>query len=133
MIERPWLAVVALGCLAAAFVWGRSALRLQRAAQRIAVGDEGNPGSNDAVEIAWSGVRKDIHTTILYVLLGIGMAVASISSQPISELPLLLVALPVVISLRYGRRFLTEARLFEDRSLLERRAEEVLAQGELAP
>jgi serine phosphatase RsbU (regulator of sigma subunit) len=46
---------------------------------------------------------------------------------------LLLVALPVVISLRYGRRFLTEARLFEDRSLLERRAEEVLAQGELAP
>jgi phosphoserine phosphatase RsbU/P len=133
MVERPWLAVVALGCLAAAFVWGRSALRLQRAAERIAAGNEDGAVSTGAEELAWSAVRKDIHTTILYGLLGVGMAVASISSQPISELPLLLVALPVVISLRYGRRFLTEARLAEDRSLLERRAEEVLAQGELAP
>jgi phosphoserine phosphatase RsbU/P len=133
MVERPWLAVVAVGCLAAAFVWGRSALRLQRAAQRIAAGNEDGAVSTGAEELAWSAVRKDIHTTILYGLLGVGMAVASISSQPISELPLLLVALPVVISLRYGRRFLTEARLAEDRSLLERRAEEVLAQGELAP
>src|SRR5438046_2458868 len=103
MVERPWLAVVALGCLAAAFVWGRSALRLQRAAERIAAATE-EGASGDAVDLAWSGVRKDIHTTILYGLLGVGMAVASISSQPISELPLLLVALPVVISLRYGRR-----------------------------
>ena len=37
------------------------------------------------------------------------------------------------LSVVYGRDFRREARLFEDRSLLERRAEEVLSQEELAP
>jgi serine phosphatase RsbU (regulator of sigma subunit) len=37
------------------------------------------------------------------------------------------------MTLRYGRRFLNEANLMEERSSLERRAEEVLEQEELAP
>jgi serine phosphatase RsbU (regulator of sigma subunit) len=43
------------------------------------------------------------------------------------------VLLPVVISVVFGRDFVREARLAEDRSKLERRAEEVLSQEELAP
>ena len=38
-----------------------------------------------------------------------------------------------MVSLRYAPRFLAEARLAEQRSRLERRAEEVLAQDQLAP
>ena len=41
--------------------------------------------------------------------------------------------IPAVFSLRYAPRFLAEARLAEQRSRLERRAEEVLAQEDLAP
>ncbi|MGH9074631.1 MAG: PP2C family protein-serine/threonine phosphatase, partial [Acidimicrobiales bacterium] len=48
-------------------------------------------------------------------------------------LPFLLVLVPVIVSLRYARRFVNAARLAESRALLERRAEEVLAQEELAP
>ena len=40
---------------------------------------------------------------------------------------------PVGLSFLFGRDFRREARLAEDRSLLERRAEEVLSQEELAP
>src|SRR5690606_19082190 len=44
-----------------------------------------------------------------------------------------LVLIPVGLSLLYGRDFRREARLAEDRALIERRAEEVLSQEELAP
>src|SRR3546814_2012589 len=43
------------------------------------------------------------------------------------------VVIPVGLSVIFGRDFRREARLAEDRSLLERRAEEVLSQEELAP
>jgi phosphoserine phosphatase RsbU/P len=59
--------------------------------------------------------------------------VASISTDAFFEIPFALIIVPVVVSYRYAPRFLAEARLAEERSQLERRAEEVLQQEELAP
>ena len=70
---------------------------------------------------------------MLYAVLTVGLAVASVSQSSWYELPLLAVSIPVVVSIRYAPRFFDEARLAENRAMLERRAEEVLAQEELAP
>jgi serine phosphatase RsbU (regulator of sigma subunit) len=128
MIHSPLLAIVALGCAVAAVVWGRSARRLQRAWQRI---DDGS--GSDAAELARSAFRKELHTSILYGALTIALLATSLSDDPAYDVPMLLVVIPVAISLRYGHRFLHEARITEERSLLERRAEEVLEQEDLAP
>ena len=66
-------------------------------------------------------------------VLGGGLILASFSTSPWFELLLLGVSVPAVFSIRYAPRFLAEARLAEQRSQLERRAEEVLAQEQLAP
>ena len=87
----------------------------------------------DATELARAAFDKDLHTAVLYSVLTIGFAVASVSKSSWYELPLLLVSIPVVVSIRYAPRFFDEARLAENRAMLERRAEEVLAQEDLAP
>ncbi len=131
MVDRPLFVVVALGCLAAAQVWGRSSLRLQRAWRRIErlVGEE-DPGA----EAAALAFRKELHTAILYGILAVALGVLSLSQSVAFGLPLLLLVVPVAVSLRYGRRFLAEARLTEQRWIRDRRAQEVLNQhGELTP
>jgi sigma-B regulation protein RsbU (phosphoserine phosphatase) len=131
MVERPILLVAALGCLAAAQVWARSSLRLQRAWRRIErlVGED-DPGA----EAAALAFRKELHTALLYLILAMGLGVLSISRSVAFAVPLLLLLIPVAVSLRYGRRFLAEARLTEQRWIRERRAQEVLNQhGELTP
>ncbi|MDP9387637.1 MAG: serine/threonine-protein phosphatase [Actinomycetota bacterium] len=131
MVNRPLLLVVAAGCLTAAVVWGRSAFRLERALRRIRH-SEGETGPGTAV--ASLGFRKEIHTMVLYALLGVGMAVSSLSEDPEFDAPLLLVLIPVALSLRLGSKILAEARLTEERWVLERRAQEVLnQQSELTP
>src|SRR5437763_15129251 len=100
MIERPILAAVAVGCVAAAVVWGRSARRLQRAWQRM----EDGTGSV-AAQLAKSAFRKELHTTILYAVVGVALAATAASSDPAWTIPMLLIAIPVIISLRYGPRF----------------------------
>ena len=127
-MDSPVLALVALGCAVAAIVWGRSARRLQRAWQRI---DDGS--GSDAADLARSAFRKELHTSILYGVLAVALFTTSLSADPAYDVPMLLVVVPVAISLRYGHRFLEEARIAEERSLLEKRAEEVLEQEDLAP
>jgi serine phosphatase RsbU (regulator of sigma subunit) len=56
-----------------------------------------------------------------------------VTSAPNADLVLVLVAAPAVASLLLGRNFVKEARLEHGRSELERRAQEVLVQDELAP
>ena len=131
MVNRPVLAIVAVGCLVAAVVWGRSALRLERAWRRI-IHSEGASGPGTAA--ARLGFRKEVHTTILYVLLGCRIGFSSLSDDPSFDIPLVLLLFPVALSLRFGRQILAEARLTEERWVLERRAQEVLdQQSELTP
>jgi serine phosphatase RsbU (regulator of sigma subunit) len=133
MIVRPWLLFLAAGCVVAAVLWGRSASRLERAAKRIEAEVASSVSGRDAVELARSAWQKDLHATVLYAVLAVGLFFASFSSAAWLSLPLLAVGVPVVASIRYSPRFLAEARLAEQRSQLERRAQEVLAQEELAP
>ena len=131
MVNRPVLAVVAVGCLVASAVWGRSALRLERAWRRI-THTEGSTGPGSAA--ARLGFRKEVHTMLLYLLLGCGIGFSSLSDDPSFDIPLVLVLIPVALSLRFGRQILAEARLTEERWVLERRAQEVLdQQSELTP
>ena len=133
VVERPLVLAVGVACLLAAYVWGRSAMRINRAYRRLAhhlpVGEQ--PGA--ALILTGSSLRKEVHTTALYLALGAGSIVASFASRGVTDAAFLIVLVPVAVSLRYGPRFLTEARLAEERSRIERRAEEVLAQEELAP
>ena len=133
MLARPWLLALALGCLIAAVLWGRSARRLERAAARIEAQTAGSSSGRDAVDLARSAWQKDLHAAVLYAVLAIGLFFSSWGSAPWLSLPLLAVAVPVAASIRFAPRFLGEARLAEQRSQLERRAAEVLAQEELAP
>lgn len=128
MVRNPLLAALAALCVAAAVIWGRSALRLHRAWRRI---DEGIGA--DAADLARSAFRKELHTAVLYLLLGGAMLARAHEAMSGWDLPLVALAVPLVVSLRYGPRFLHEARLAEERSQLERRAEEVLEQEDLAP
>lgn len=83
--------------------------------------------------LAASAFIKEAHTTLLYVVLAIIFLATAIAGTVLMALPFLLILVPVAVSIRYGPRFLSASRLAERRSLLERRAEEVLAQEELAP
>ncbi|HWE57980.1 MAG TPA: PP2C family protein-serine/threonine phosphatase [Acidimicrobiales bacterium] len=132
MINQPWLAAAAVFCAIAAALWGRAAARSSRAARRIQAETRGS-SSGGATDLARAAFDKDFHTALLYSILAVALAVASISESYWYEIPLLAVSIPVVITIRYAPRFFAESRLAESRAALERRAEEVLAQEELAP
>ena len=129
-MDKPLLAVVAIAALAAALVWGRSAQRLQRVWQRIA--DEFGPDAGGTV-LARSAYRKELHTVTLYAVIAVASAVAAVWEIREADFGFAFILLPVGLSVFFGRDFRREARLSEDRLLLERRAEEVLSQEELAP
>jgi sigma-B regulation protein RsbU (phosphoserine phosphatase) len=133
MFTQPWLAAAAVFCAVAAALWGRAAARLARAARRIQAETASSSTGREASDLARSAFDKDLHTAILYSVLTVGLAVASISGSAWYEIPLLAVSIPVVMTIRYAPRFFAEARLAENRAMLERRAEEVLAQEQLAP
>jgi sigma-B regulation protein RsbU (phosphoserine phosphatase) len=133
MFTQPWLAAAAVFCAIAAALWGRAAARLARAARRIEAETASSSHGRDATELARSAFDKDLHTALLYAVLAVGLAVDSLSNSFWYQLPLLAVSIPVVVSIRYAPRFFAEARLAENRAMLERRAEEVLAQDQLAP
>ncbi|HEX9530440.1 MAG TPA: PP2C family protein-serine/threonine phosphatase [Acidimicrobiales bacterium] len=133
MLHHPVLLAVAAACMVAAYVWGRSTRRLQRACSRIQRDVMAGKASSEALVLARSTFRKELHTTVLYGLLAAMTTIAAFLADRFLELPALLILVPVAISLRYARSFMTAARLAEERSIIERRAEEVLAQEELAP
>jgi len=134
MAVRTVLGIVSLACAIAAIVWGRSSRRLQRAWRRIA-GDVSVSGAGaDAAELARSSFRKEVHATLLYVALAFGALVGAVApTHAWWALAFVGALLPVGVTMRYGPRFLAEARMAEQRVQLERRAEEVLAQEQLAP
>jgi serine phosphatase RsbU (regulator of sigma subunit) len=129
-MDKPILAVVAVAALVAALVWGRSAQRFQRVWHRVE--QELGPTA-DATVLARSAYRRELHAVTLYAIIAVASAVAAVWAIPESDIFFAFVLVPVAITLFYGRDFRREARLAEDRVLLERRAEEVLSQEELAP
>src|SRR5688572_4701072 len=124
-MDKPILAVVAVAALVAAVVWGRSAQQLQRVWHRIE--DDLGPDA-DATVLARSSYHKELHTVVLYSVLAVATAVAAALETDQAIYLLAFILVPVGLSVLYVKDFRREARLAEDRSLLERRAEEVLSQ-----
>ena len=85
-----------------------------------------------AASLARSAYRKEVHTTLLYTVVAMVSVGASFAGTW-PRLTQVLLAIPIVMTLIWGRRFLAEADLIEERAGLERRAEEVLSQENLAP
>jgi serine phosphatase RsbU (regulator of sigma subunit) len=127
----PILALVGVASLVAALVWARSTRRLHVVWKRVEA--ERGPEA-DVTVLARSAFRKDLHTTCLYGVLAVAAgAVAVLGEERIPSLLFALILVPVALSVAFGRDFARNARLAEDRTKLERKAEEVLSQEELAP
>jgi phosphoserine phosphatase RsbU/P len=127
---QPILALVGVASLIAAVVWGRSTRRLHVVWKRVQA--EHGPEAPVSV-LARSAFRKDLHTACLYAVLAIAAVGVAVAGEDIPSLLFVLVLVPVALSIAFGRDFAREARLAEDRTHVERRAEEVLSQQELAP
>lgn len=124
------LAVTAVACGIASLVWARSARRQGRIHRRV--GAERGPES-DAAILARSAFRKDVHTTTLYAVLCGSCTALAFSRSAGVELMFGLILVPVIVSVLSARDFVRESRLADDRYDIERRAEEVLTQDQLAP
>jgi serine phosphatase RsbU (regulator of sigma subunit) len=129
-MDKPFLAVVAVACLVAAVVWARSAQRLHRLWQRV--GDELGADADPTI-LARSAFRKEVHSATLYSVLAFASAVTAAWASRSADIFFTFVLVPVGLSIIFGRDFVRETRLAEERFQLERRAEEVLSQEDLAP
>jgi serine phosphatase RsbU (regulator of sigma subunit) len=127
---EPILALVGAASLVAALVWARSTRRLHLVWKRVE--SERGPDA-DVTVLARSAFRKDLHTTCLYGVLALAAGGVVVAGERIPSLLFVLILVPVALSVAFGRDFAREARLAEDRTKLERKAEEVLSQEELAP
>ena len=127
------LVLVGVGCVICAVVWGRSSRRLHRAWRRLAVEADKEGIGADARDLARSSFRKEVHTAGFYLVIAVACLVIAGTAPKPGALVLAGALIPVGVTLRYGPRFLAEARVAEQRAVLERRAEELLSQDELAP
>ena len=128
-MHHPLLVLVAAACAVAAAVWARSAVRLRKVAGRA---EREFGRESDAATVARSAFRKDVHSTVLYGALTIAAGVGAFLDRGSTWL-FALVLIPVLVSVIYGRDFVRDSRMAESRLELERRAEEVLSQDDLAP
>lgn len=129
-MQQALLAALAVGCLVAAGIWGRSARYRARIVRRV----EAAGGDGDLQRLARSDLNKDLHTAGLYAVLAMAVAVGAASGAPeVTVAALGGAAVFVVLSLVLGRNFVRDARVELSRSQLEQRAQEVLVQDDLAP
>ena len=124
------ITLIALGliCLAAAVVWLRSAryrLRFMRGIDEEV--DEA------ARTLARSNVKKELHSALLYGLLAVASIATAVTTDDDVAIVFAVVAVPALISITWARHAVREARLSRQRLDIERRAEEALAQEDLAP
>lgn len=129
-MEQPILALVSIACVAAAVVWGRSALRHHITWTRL---ESEYGASSDQAVLARGTFRKELHSTVLYSVLAVALGIVALVGTSESEMLLAFLFVPVIITFVYSRDFRRTARLAEDRTQLERKAQEVLSQEELAP
>ncbi len=128
-MEQVLFAIVAIGSAAAALIWGRSARFRYRAWERV----RRNGGHIDARRLARAHYRKDLHTALLYAAVMVGSALMAFTTATWAGVAFLGVLVPVGFTVAFGRTFRAEARIAQERGELERRAQEVLSQQDLAP
>ena len=129
MTRLLWLVVVASGGLGAA-VWVRS----WRFRRRLLAQLEATSGDADLKRLARSGVQRDGHAVLVYgVVTLVGLVGAATGASAWVAVALALVMAPTALTVGLGRQLIADARLEMRRGDLERRAQEVLVQEELAP
>jgi phosphoserine phosphatase RsbU/P len=127
---KPILALVGAASLIAAIVWAQSSRRLPVVWKRV----ESERGRDaDVSVLARSSFRKDLHATVVYLALASATLGVAAAGDRMPSLLFGLILVPVALSIAFSHDFAREARLAEDRSTIERKAEEVLSQDELAP
>ncbi len=133
MSPNPVLAAIGVAAAIGALVWGRSSLRLLRAARRAESAANAAETGSASAQLVRVAFQKDLHTTVLYALVAVTNLIASISDDFWFDIPRLAVLLPVGASLVLNRRLLEDAQALEERARLDRRIEEILRQEQLAP
>ncbi len=116
-------------CLAAAVVWGRSARQRLKLVRRV----ESENVDTAVRTLARSSFNKEVHAAVFYGLVAFGAFVTGLSDDHRFAAAFGLIAVPGVISIAWARNSARESRMFAQRLEIERRAEEALAQDELAP
>ncbi|MCY3635863.1 MAG: PP2C family protein-serine/threonine phosphatase [bacterium] len=139
-MENLLLAITAGVCAVAMWVFARSArhrfrflLRVEHTHAGVGYDEEGEVAYEAAYTLAQSSFRRDAHAALLYAALTVVAAVMAAVESRAAALVLLLVVVPALFPLWWGRRSVAEARLTQERFEMERRAEETLSQGDLAP
>ena len=128
-MNQPLLLVLAVAAVAAAAVWARSARYRQRQLRRTEQGG----GDVDLVALMRSDLRKDTLATAMWILVAGTSVFMSFRTSTNATVVLLVLIVPAVFSVVLGRNFVAEARVALTRAELERRAQEVLDQEDLAP
>jgi sigma-B regulation protein RsbU (phosphoserine phosphatase) len=128
-MDQPLLLLVALAGLAAAVVWTRSARYRQRTLRRL----QNSSADPERITLVRSELRKDTLSAVTYALIAALAVLIAWRTGRYVALGLLILAVPAVVSVVLGRNFVAEARVAQARADLERRAQEVLSQEELAP
>jgi serine phosphatase RsbU (regulator of sigma subunit) len=128
-IAQVLLVLVAAASIVAAVVWGRSARYRARVLRKV----EAESGDDDVKALARSDFSKDLHTAVLYAVIAATAGVAAFADRDVWVALSVLILIPVGVSLALSKNFVRDARVAQGRSELERRAQEVLTQEELAP
>ncbi len=139
-MESLLLVLTAGVCAVAAGVFARVARHRYRFLRRVEHTHAGvgyDAEDEDAYEtartLARSSFRRDAHSALLYgTLIVVAAVTAAVESRAMAAI-LVLAVVPALFPLWWGRRSLAEARLTQERFEMERRAEETLSQGDLAP
>ena len=127
-MRTPVLTALGIICLAATLAWIRSARQRYRVVQKVD-SDE----APDAHTLAWSTFRKEIHSASLYGLLSLASFFTAFTETSDAAVVFVLVAVPALVSTYWARNAVREARMARKSYDIERRAQEALAQEELAP
>ena len=129
MVIAPFLILAAGLCFVAGALWARSARHRHRLWRKLVEAS----GDRDGVALAQADYQKDLHTAVLYGIATVALVAVASADPPTRALALALLAVPAVVTLFVGRGFVRQARVALGRTELERRAQEVLTQEELAP
>jgi len=131
------LGIAAVACAAAALVWARSAR--MRYGLMGTLEDDVNAAAESsnafiALQLARIGFRKEVHVTLVYGILAIGLGAWSIYGERSASRWLgLALVVPAVLSVSWWRVARNEVTMARQQIRIEKQAEEALEQDNLAP
>jgi serine phosphatase RsbU (regulator of sigma subunit) len=129
VVTTVLLVAAAVLCVAAGILWARSARHRHRLWRKLIDAN----ADGDGRALAKADYQKDLHTAGLYGVAAMALVTVAATDPPREAAVLAVLAVPAVVTLFLGRGFVRQARVALGRTELERRAQEVLTQEELAP